>query len=168
MICGTCEIFLIQRRGFAFSTRWCPRPDLNRNLRFRKPLLYPVELRGLDVASTEGVEKASRRGGGNAAAMSRRAFCPSKNIRRYYGLPPNDGQAVSPLPTNRRARAPCSLTAPLHVHSTRSSLGDDASHNLRPFYVHLDCDRAPLCLFLRAVSQEGGAITHRGMSVSRR
>ena len=25
----------------------CPRPDLNRDTRFRKPLLYPVELRGL-------------------------------------------------------------------------------------------------------------------------
>ena len=25
---------------------WCPRPDLNRDPRFRKPLLYPVELRG--------------------------------------------------------------------------------------------------------------------------
>lgn len=25
---------------------WCPRPDLNRDARFRKPLLYPVELRG--------------------------------------------------------------------------------------------------------------------------
>ena len=25
---------------------WYPRPDLNRDLRFRKPLLYPVELRG--------------------------------------------------------------------------------------------------------------------------
>ena len=25
--------------------KWCPRPDLNRNPRFRKPLLYPVELR---------------------------------------------------------------------------------------------------------------------------
>ena len=24
---------------------WCPRPDLNRDQRFRKPLLYPVELR---------------------------------------------------------------------------------------------------------------------------
>src|SRR5271154_1800768 len=26
--------------------KWCPRPDLNRDKRFRKPLLYPVELRG--------------------------------------------------------------------------------------------------------------------------
>ena len=25
--------------------KWCPRPDLNRDTRFRKPLLYPVELR---------------------------------------------------------------------------------------------------------------------------
>lgn len=31
----------------AFKSRyWCPRPDLNRDARFRKPLLYPVELRG--------------------------------------------------------------------------------------------------------------------------
>ena len=30
---------------FAFP-KWCPRPDLNRDKRFRKPLLYPVELRG--------------------------------------------------------------------------------------------------------------------------
>jgi small subunit ribosomal protein S18 len=30
-------------------TSWCPRPDLNRDTRFRKPLLYPVELRGLLV-----------------------------------------------------------------------------------------------------------------------
>ncbi len=29
-----------------FVGLWYPRPDLNRNLRFRKPLLYPVELRG--------------------------------------------------------------------------------------------------------------------------
>jgi hypothetical protein len=26
--------------------RWYPRPELNRNQRFRKPLLYPFELRG--------------------------------------------------------------------------------------------------------------------------
>ena len=34
--------------GFAKSMliKWCPRPDLNRDKRFRKPLLYPVELRG--------------------------------------------------------------------------------------------------------------------------
>ncbi len=25
--------------------RWCPRPDLNRDKRFRKPLLYPIDLR---------------------------------------------------------------------------------------------------------------------------
>ena len=32
---------------FLRSPDWCPRPDLNRDARFRKPLLYPVELRGL-------------------------------------------------------------------------------------------------------------------------
>ena len=28
--------------------RWCPRPELNWDQRFRKPLLYPFELRGLN------------------------------------------------------------------------------------------------------------------------
>ena len=42
---------------------WYPRPDLNRDLRFRKPLLYPVELRGqvtakdLDISSAKIVPK---------------------------------------------------------------------------------------------------------------
>ena len=45
------------------STGWYPRPDLNRDLRFRKPLLYPVELRGpgtakdLDISSDKIVPK---------------------------------------------------------------------------------------------------------------
>ena len=34
------------------NASWCPRPDLNRNTRFRKPLLYPVELRGLGQVDT--------------------------------------------------------------------------------------------------------------------
>ena len=29
---------------------WYPRPELNRDLRFRKPLLYPFELRGHSAA----------------------------------------------------------------------------------------------------------------------
>ncbi len=33
---------------------WCPRPDLNRNTRFRKPLLYPVELRGPESGLPRG------------------------------------------------------------------------------------------------------------------
>ena len=28
---------------------WYPRPELNRDLRFRKPLLYPFELRGQTI-----------------------------------------------------------------------------------------------------------------------
>ena len=31
----------------AESEGWCPRPELNRNMTFRKRLLYPFELRGL-------------------------------------------------------------------------------------------------------------------------
>jgi hypothetical protein len=34
-------------RKFFSLEKECPRPDLNRDARFRKPLLYPVELRGL-------------------------------------------------------------------------------------------------------------------------
>jgi hypothetical protein len=33
-----------ERRGY--EEDWYPRPELNRDLRFRKPLLYPFELRG--------------------------------------------------------------------------------------------------------------------------
>ena len=33
------------------KNKWCPRPDLNRNTRFRKPLLDPVELRGQTIVS---------------------------------------------------------------------------------------------------------------------
>jgi hypothetical protein len=32
---------------------WRPLPDSNRNRRFRKPELYPVELRGRAVQSTK-------------------------------------------------------------------------------------------------------------------
>ena len=41
---------------------WRPRPDSNRNRRFRKPELYPVELRGPDfrLARTRSVQDASR------------------------------------------------------------------------------------------------------------
>src|SRR5689334_3503365 len=48
---------------------WCPRPDLNRNTRFRKPLLYPVELRGpefnlqRDSAKTRGKPLCGEIGG---------------------------------------------------------------------------------------------------------
>src|SRR5689334_11439736 len=38
---GSLYRFTRPRLGF-----WRPRPDLNRDKRFRKPLLYPVELRG--------------------------------------------------------------------------------------------------------------------------
>ena len=31
----------------ALSDSWCPRPELNRDMTFRKRLLYPFELRGL-------------------------------------------------------------------------------------------------------------------------
>jgi hypothetical protein len=30
----------------AFSEKWYPRPELNRDGRFRKPLLYPFEVQG--------------------------------------------------------------------------------------------------------------------------
>jgi hypothetical protein len=32
--------------SLAFGEGWCPRPELNWDQRFRKPLLYPFELRG--------------------------------------------------------------------------------------------------------------------------
>ena len=34
---------------FHNAAKWRPLPDSNRNRRFRKPELYPVELRGLDL-----------------------------------------------------------------------------------------------------------------------
>jgi hypothetical protein len=44
-----CRTLLLGSRHSGIScldVKWCPRPDLNRDKRFRKPLLYPVELRG--------------------------------------------------------------------------------------------------------------------------
>src|SRR5258705_12912562 len=33
------------------GTSWRPRPELNRNSRFRKPVLYPFELRGRAIST---------------------------------------------------------------------------------------------------------------------
>ena len=45
----------------AYQASWRPRPDLNRNTRFRKPLLYPVELRGR-MQKTVYVSREPKRG----------------------------------------------------------------------------------------------------------
>jgi hypothetical protein len=42
---STIEIF--RDKGFQATTKICPRRDSNAHSRFRKPVLYPTELRGL-------------------------------------------------------------------------------------------------------------------------
>ena len=44
---GTRQVFLSAFSPMRADTRnWCPRPELNRDGRFRKPLLYPFEVQG--------------------------------------------------------------------------------------------------------------------------
>src|SRR5213595_527410 len=41
------------RKKIASSQSWYPRPELNWNQRFRKPLLYPFELRGQSLTPSQ-------------------------------------------------------------------------------------------------------------------
>ena len=55
---------------------WCPRPELNWDQRFRKPLLYPFELRGRNyfVENTPAAANGKRNAGGASVLASRNHF----------------------------------------------------------------------------------------------
>ena len=89
---------------FLTSSGWYPRPDLNRDLRFRKPLLYPVELRG-QITITGVLEGEAPAEPGLRTSFGSAGASPSKTpvMSRGRARVPRQGRRVAMKFVGQRA-----------------------------------------------------------------